>query len=191
MRFYFPPVTIPPRISKTNWFNWKWQLKNSLKTLTDYKKYFSLTKAEEKSFQLTRFAVQTTPYYAKLASLSPSLRQVVVPSAKENQKGIQSMLDPLGENNHSPYAHVIHRYPDRVVFLITDLCPIYCRYCTRKHFTASRKKIISKIEYQKALLYIKKKRWYSGGDFIRRGSSYFIRYDARKNIKRCALHKAY
>ena len=152
----FLSVKIPNNISKQDWLNWKWQMRHCLKTKIDYKKYFHLTTEEEQSFNHSNFAVQTTPYYAQVACSSPihPLRKVIIPCIKEQQIGRQAMLDPLGEKDHSPVQHIIHRYPDRVVFLVTDLCPIYCRYCTRKRFTAVNKKMISADEYQKALAYI-------------------------------------
>ncbi len=152
----FSPVKIPDSVSKEEWFNWKWQLRNSLKTKEDYKKYFLLSETEEKSFINTPFAIQSTPYYAQMAYSHNTLKKIILPDMKENRKGLQALKDPLGEENHSPSKHLIHRYPDRVVFLITDLCPIYCRYCTRKRFTAKDKSIIHKKEYEKALEYIRK-----------------------------------
>ena len=156
MALQFYPVKIPDSFSKEDWFNWKWQLRSSLKTREDYEKYFSLTEDEKEGFISNNFAVQSTPYYAQLVKSSSSLRKVVIPNIQESKKGRQALKDPLGEEKHSPVKHLIHRYPDRVVFLVTDLCPIYCRYCTRKRFTATEKSIIQKKGYIEALEYIKK-----------------------------------
>ena len=171
MKFHFPSVPKPDSVTKLDWLNWKWQLKSAIKTEQAYKKYFNLTKEEEKAFQTVKFAVQTTPYYAHLISCSKNLalRKVIIPSIRENNIGQQALFDPLGEQEHSPIKHIVHRYPDRVLFLVSDICPIYCRYCTRKRFTASEKKIISKEEYQKSLRYIQKEKGIrevilSGGD---------------------------
>ena len=171
MAFCFPCVSPPKAVSKKDWQNWKWQLRSSLKTKKDYEKYFSLTKEEKESLENSPFSVQTTAYYAKLMGPDPGhpLRKVVVPLGKERVVGVQALKDPLGEQRHSPEKHLIHRYPDRVVFLLTDICPIYCRYCTRKRFTGLEKKIINPHEYQKALAYIKKNKGIkevilSGGD---------------------------
>lgn len=175
MVFDFSQVDIPkdifPGISGNEWDNWKWQLRNSIKTKGDYEKYFSLSSEEKLGFEKTGFAVQSTPYYANLvrSSVGQDLRKVILPLVLENQTGVQSLKDPLGEEDHSPEKHIIHRYPDRVIFLITDICPIYCRYCTRKRFTAQREKLISKEEHQRALSYIQKNKGIkevilSGGD---------------------------
>ncbi|MDE0119584.1 MAG: KamA family radical SAM protein [Bdellovibrionales bacterium] len=157
MAFYFPSVKIPDNVAKQDWFNWKWQLRHSLKTKEDYEKYFTLSTEEKKGFYTKKnsFAIQTTPYYAQVAKAKTSLRKIITPDLREGHIGKQALKDPLGEENHSPLKHVIHRYPDRVVFLVTDLCPIYCRYCTRKRFTATNKHIIQTQEYKKALEYIK------------------------------------
>ena len=175
MAFHFSSVNLPkdifPGLSQKDWENWKWQIRNSLKTQADYEKYFSLSSDEKSGFKQKLFAVQTTPYYASLAGSSAGrvLTKIIHPLSLENQKGFQALKDPLGEERHSPEKHLIHRYPDRVVFLITDICPIYCRYCTRKRFTGQTKKIISQEEYEKALKYIQKNKGIkevilSGGD---------------------------
>ena len=79
-----------------------------------------------------------------------------MPASLENLSGQQEMLDPLGEMAHSPVSRVIHRYPDRALFLVTDYCSVYCRYCTRKHFTGLNHSFASPIEYDLALSYFKK-----------------------------------
>ena len=159
MALYFPPVKIPDNVAKQDWLNWKWQLRHSLKTKEDYEKYLTLSKEEKSGFQINKnyFTTQSTPYYAQIACSRTNhpLRKIIIPDTRENQTGRQALKDPLGEENHSPLRHLIHRYPDRVVFLVTDLCPIYCRYCTRKRFTAKDKSIIQTQEYKKALEYIK------------------------------------
>ena len=154
MALQFSSVKIPDDISKKDWFNWKWQLRHSLNTKKDYEKYFSLSEGEKAGFANNSFAVQSTPYYAQVVRSSASLKRVIIPDIQESKKGSQALKDPLGEEKHSPVKHLIHRYPDRVVFLVTDLCPIYCRYCTRKRFTATEKNIIQKSEYKKSLHYI-------------------------------------
>ena len=156
MALKFFPVKIPDNVSQEDWFNWKWQMRHCLKTREDYEKYFLLSEDEKKGFTNNHFSFQSTPYYAQVAKHSSSLKKVIIPDIQESQKGRQALKDPLGEQQHSPSKHLIHRYPDRVVFLVTDLCPIYCRYCTRKRFTATEKSIIKKDEYMESLEYIKK-----------------------------------
>jgi lysine 2,3-aminomutase len=83
------------------------------------------------------------------------IRRILMPSALELTPGLQSMLDPLGETKNNPVSRIIHRYSDRVLFLVTDICSVYCRYCTRKHFTGQDQAFIKANEYERALEYIK------------------------------------
>ncbi len=156
MVFHFPSITKPKEINDSDWSNWKWQLKSCLNTKADYEKFFYLNTSQKSGFNKLNFSVKTTPYYAQLASMSKTdaIKKIIVPDVKEQEEGVQSMKDPLGEVAHSPVSHIVHRYPDRVLFLVVDFCPIYCRYCTRKRFTAQRQKVISSKEYKKALAYI-------------------------------------
>ena len=150
MPFSFPSIVCPDSVDKRDWNNWKWQLK-----------YLSLGQINlDQSNKNTEsfFMSGTTPYYLRLLSCfqENNLKEIVQPSEKENLPGLQSMKDPLGEEYHSPVNHIIHRYPDRVIFLVTDTCGVYCRFCTRKRYTGQKKAFISKKEYKKALEYIKK-----------------------------------
>jgi lysine 2,3-aminomutase len=107
----------------------------------------------------TPFSFRVTPYYLSLINASDEqdpLRRIAIPQYKEfhdHQEGL--FLDPLGEKNNNPTKRIIHRYSDRVLFLITDFCSVYCRYCTRKHFTGQEQALPNKDDYTKALEYIK------------------------------------
>lgn len=153
-----------------------WQFRKSLKSRTDFENYFKLSAEEQEGFAVSEniFRVQTTPYYASLASIENThdpIRQMIMPLKDEALTGQQQMLDPLGERkseNH-PAARIIHRYSDRLLFLLTDLCTTYCRYCTRKHFTAGDSATVNTKEYQEALSYIEshpgvREVIFSGGD---------------------------
>jgi lysine 2,3-aminomutase len=104
------------------------------------------------------FQIRSTPYYASLASKddpTDPIRLILMPNAQELVAGAQQMLDPLGERRNNPAPRIIHRYPDRLLFLVTDTCSVYCRYCTRKHFTAKDQAFVKSAEYDRALSYIK------------------------------------
>ena len=146
-------------VSAEDWGSWGWQLRHSLKTRQDFSKSFSLFPAEEKAFAegAELFNIRTTPYYASLVGhdeLDP-LRRILMPTSNELLPGAQAFFDPLAEKKNSPVQRIIHRYPDRVLFLVTDICSVYCRYCTRKHFTGQDQAFIKKDEYSEALDYIK------------------------------------
>ncbi|MEC9281882.1 MAG: KamA family radical SAM protein [Bdellovibrionota bacterium] len=141
-----------------DWHDPKWQLRFSLKNKEDFAHYFKLSEQEERAFaEGSQFNVQTTPYYASLAKDHPEdpIRKIFMPNALELEDQFQRMLDPLDENNNRPSQRIIHRYPDRCLFLVTDYCNVYCRYCTRKHFTGKEQVFPKKDEYQAGLDYIK------------------------------------
>ena len=143
MKLVFKALGRPETVPAAYWNDWKWQLKNTKKAF----KY-------EKDNAL--FSTGSSPYYLRLIELYPLLSPIIQPTAKEQAPALQEMKDPLGEEKHSPYPRLIHRYPDRVLFLLTDQCAVYCRYCTRKRFTGKKQALISKTEQEQAFSYIKK-----------------------------------
>ncbi len=156
MRFTFNSVT-DPKIETSDWFSWTWQLKNSLSSLSHFENKLSLSEDERRFFaKKSPFQVRVTPYYMQLAT-TPAIRKILLPSFKEHQSYTQEMSDPLGENKNNPVARIVHRYPDRALFLITDMCSVYCRFCTRKYFTGQEQSFIKASEYEAALNYIKSK----------------------------------
>lgn len=166
MKLTFAKAQKPNHVSDQDWQSWTWQLQQSLKSKSDFEKQWSLSESEQKAFEQGSqvFNIRTTPYYASLATanvdhpgwgaeLDP-IRRILMPTADELFAGKQSMLDPLGERKNNPVERIIHRYPDRVLFLVTDICSVYCRYCTRKHFTGQDQAFIPKDQYQRAIEYI-------------------------------------
>ena len=164
----FKKISAPSHISEDQWTRWAWQMQNSLKTKEDFKSFFSIDEKVFSSVQ-EKFSIQTTPYYAAVIKDHSDLRKIVLPDEKElDSKGFHQK-DPLGEKSHTPTPRIVHRYPDRVLFLVTDFCGIYCRYCTRKHFTAKGHHTVPKKEYLDAIQYIQKNKGIrevilSGGD---------------------------
>jgi lysine 2,3-aminomutase len=158
VKLQFPPSPRPSNVNEADWNNWTWQLRNSLKTQSDFSAHFELSQDERAAFEAGKelFNIRTTPYYASLAGgPGESIRQILMPHRFELSEGLQQMLDPLGEKKNNPVSRVIHRYSDRVLFLITDICSVYCRFCTRKHFTGQDQAFIKNEEYEAALNYIK------------------------------------
>ena len=163
MKISFSHSKKPDNISQADWSDWVWQLRFSLKNTDDYSRYFDLSEAEIKAFAKGSeiFNIRSTPYYASLASKTNQfdpIRRILAPHEKELFDSKQAQLDPLGEtkNSNQKTSRIIHRYSDRVLFLVTDICSVYCRYCTRKHFTGSDQAFIKQNEYEEALSYIKK-----------------------------------
>ena len=121
------------------WNDWHWQVKNRVETLEDLKKYMSLTEEEEEGVRRTlgRLRMAITPYYLSLIDLNDPydpIRRQAVPTAHELESAPYEAADPLHEDTDSPVKGLTHRYPDRVLFLVTDQCSMYCRHCTRRRF---------------------------------------------------------
>lgn len=174
MKIEFKSATRPHHIAMSEWQDWRWQLSHRLSTAQEFTQAFDLSENELAAFdgRDTLFKVQSTPYYASLASRvteQDPIRRMILPRVEEMGAGAQQMSDPLGERKHSPLQRVVHRYPDRVLFLVTDTCSVYCRYCLRKYFTGNDQAFLSSAEYKSALGYIRENKGIrevilSGGD---------------------------
>ncbi len=148
-----------PNVTDEEWGDWKWQVKNRIETLEELKKLVPLTEAEEtgirESLKTLRMAI--TPYYLSLINLeNPEcpIRKQAIPTIAELHHTEADLLDPLHEDEDSPAAGLTHRYPDRVLFLITDMCAMYCRHCTRRRFAGHNDKESSLEGIDKAIEYI-------------------------------------
>jgi len=121
------------------WNDWKWQVENRIETLEDLKKYITLTEEEEEGIKATlgRLRMAITPYYLSLIDLNDPydpIRKQAIPTEHELEFAPYEDADPLHEDIDSPCPGLTHRYPDRVLLLITDQCSMYCRHCTRRRF---------------------------------------------------------
>ncbi len=166
----------PQDISIENWESWSWQNKNALKTVEQLSAALPLTASEllALSHSPALFKTRLTPYSLSLINLEEvhdPVRRMLIPQANELSSGAQSLFDPLGERKpqNRVTSRLIHRYTDRVLFLATDFCSVYCRYCTRKNFTAQDQNTISPKDIAEALEYIRehteiREVIFSGGD---------------------------
>lgn len=133
-----------PAISDSEWNDWHWQLRNSYFSFQQLSEFLDLSDNEVKpSPDKMQLPVRITPYYASL--LDPddpgqALRRTMVPVYDEYLISDVESSDPLREEDFSPVPHLVHRYPDRVLFLITGFCAAYCRYCTRSHMVSQKEK---------------------------------------------------
>ncbi len=148
-----------PEVADEQWNDWKWQVKNRVETLEQLKKYVKLTEEEEEGVKLslTTLRMAITPYYISL--IDPNnphcpVRKQSIPTAAEVHKAAADMLDPLHEDEDSPAPGLTHRYPDRVLFLITDMCSMYCRHCTRRRFAGQNDCETTSSRIDKAIEYI-------------------------------------
>ncbi|MCK9274934.1 MAG: KamA family radical SAM protein [Syntrophales bacterium] len=129
-RHYYKGVT------DAEWNDWHWQIRHRIASAPDLERIIEISadESEALSHQTGRFPFQITPYYASLLDpVDPHhpLRRTVVPVTAEEFHSAGEEDDPLGEEAESPVPGIVHRYPDRVLFLVSDLCSTYCRYCTR------------------------------------------------------------
>jgi len=130
-------------VSEAEWNNWHWQLRHRITSLNELERFLSLSEEErEAGFHRDAiFPVAITPYYLSLLEKDnpgQALRRSVIPVKKEYLHAPEESEDPLGEENDSPLHGLVHRYPDRVLFLVTDYCSTYCRYCTRSRMVGKR-----------------------------------------------------
>jgi len=118
------------------WHDYKWQLRNRINSLSDLEEHINLTHEERTGIILSgnRLAMSITPHFMNLVDKNDPdcpIRRQIIPRMEESLDDPQEMNDPCGEDSHMPVPGLVHRYPDRVLFLVTDRCASYCRYCTR------------------------------------------------------------
>jgi lysine 2,3-aminomutase len=144
-------------IPDEKWMDWRWQMSNRLNKLEELEQIIELTASERKALETSGlFRVDITPYFASLIDpIDPNgpIRKQVIPTHHEMVPFKSMMEDSLAEDKHSPVPGLVHRYPDRVLMLVTTQCASYCRYCTRSRIvgdptqTFSRKEFNAQIEY--------------------------------------------
>ena len=142
------------------WNDWKWQAKNRITNLAELKKYITLTDEEEKGIEkcLSAFRMAVTPYYLSLIDLNDPedpIRKQAIPSVDELYFAPEESADSLHEDTDSPVKGLTHRYPDRVLFLITDRCAAYCRHCTRRRMVGQTDNAMPKTQLDACIEYIR------------------------------------
>lgn len=154
---------ISPSTMISHWKDWKWQLRHSIRDMQTFEKLTNIKfgESERKSIEETiaKFPLSITPYYLSLIDVNdykndPIFRQSF-PSPLESIIDKYDMKDPLSEDKDSPVPGLTHRYPDRVLFHISNLCAMYCRHCTRKRKVGDKDSIPSKEEILIGIEYIK------------------------------------
>ncbi len=148
-------------VTDEQWNDWHWQVDNRLNTVEQIKQVVNLTAEEEADIAkvMDGFRVGITPYYASLMDPDdPScpVRMQAVPIIEETHRSAADMLDPLHEDEDSPAPGLTHRYPDRVLFLITDQCSMYCRHCTRRRLAGETDGARSREDIDACIEYIRK-----------------------------------
>jgi len=146
-------------ISDEEWNDWKWQVKNRITTLEELKKYIELTKEEDDPRILQEYRMAVTPYYLSLIDPNDPydpIRKQAIPTNLELERYVGDLEDPLSEDVDSPVEGLTHRYPDRVLFLITENCSMYCRHCTRRRFAGHHDMAPPQTQIDECIEYIKR-----------------------------------
>jgi len=140
---HYSEIELWKDITDDQWNDWHWQVKNRIDTVEDLKKVINLTPEEEEGVNaaLKKLRMGITPYYALLMDKDDPncpVRKQAVPTLYETYISDADLDDPLHEDTDSPVPGLTHRYPDRVLLLITDMCSMYCRHCTRRRFAGQK-----------------------------------------------------
>jgi lysine 2,3-aminomutase len=142
------------------WMDWRWQMSHRLNSVDELAQVINLTESERKALSVTGlFRVDITPYFASLIDPDDPgcpVRRQVIPTAREMVSFESMMEDSLAEDKHSPVPGLVHRYPDRVLMLVTTQCASYCRYCTRSRIVGDPTQTFSRTEFDAQIEYIEK-----------------------------------
>lgn len=142
------------------WNDWRWQLSNRVNDLEILETFLNLTDEEIEGITAEgKFRLDITPYFASLIDPDDPLcpvRQQVIPKGRELKAFDSMMADSLAEDRHSPVPGLVHRYPDRVLMLVTTQCASYCRYCTRSRIVGDSGATFSKAEFEMQLEYLRR-----------------------------------
>lgn len=161
-------------VSLIDWEDWHWQLRNRIATIDQLENLIKLSPEEQADVLLAekRLALGITPYFFNLIDkhdLSCPIRRQVIPRIEETQSMPWERDDPCGEESSTPVPGIVHRYPDRVLFLVTDRCASYCRYCTRSRMVSNATGYDFHPEFERQVAYIREHKevrdvLLSGGD---------------------------
>ncbi len=152
--------TFFPKATNEEWNDWRWQLRNRIRDLKGLTRIIRLSDEEREAIVRHKgpLPVSITPYYASLIdpyNPQQAIRRTVVPVTAEYERTNGEADDPLGEESHSPVPGLVHRYPDRVLFLVTGFCSTYCRYCTRSRMVGQGDgRNFTMAHWEKAISYI-------------------------------------
>lgn len=156
----YKAIPLWAKVSQKEWNDWRWQVRNRVSSLEQLNQIIPLTDEEKEGIRkcLKRYRMAITPYYVSLMDRDDPqcpIRLQAIPRFEETIKHHGESRDPLREEHDSPVKNLVHRYPDRVLMLITDRCAMYCRHCTRRRFAgktdfpASEENIAAGINYIK------------------------------------------
>jgi len=146
-------------VSDAEWMSHSWQLRNRITSLAQLEEHLVLSEEERSGVLLsgTKLAMSITPHFFNLVDRKDPdcpVRRQVIPRVEESWTSPHEMSDPCGEDSHMPVPGLVHRYPDRVLFLVTDRCASYCRYCTRSRVVSGAGEQELETDYEAAFRYL-------------------------------------
>ncbi|HHV96573.1 MAG TPA: lysine 2,3-aminomutase [Clostridiaceae bacterium] len=157
----YKTISLWKDVTSGQWEDWRWQLKNRITTTQQLSEVIHLSEEEKHDidFCLKRFRMAITPYYSTLIDddddKNSPIKMQAVPSIKELDVRSEELADPLAEDSQSPVKNIVHRYPDRVLFIVTYKCSMYCRHCTRRRIVGEEDFSIDEETLENAISYIK------------------------------------
>ncbi|MFN2302577.1 MAG: lysine 2,3-aminomutase [Anaerolineales bacterium] len=147
-------------IPDEKWRDWRWQLSHRLNSSEDFEQIVRLTESERLALnQRNLFRVDITPYFASLMdpdNPNDPIRKQILPTSGEILPFTGEMEDSLAEDAHSPVPGLVHRYPDRVLMLVTTQCASYCRYCTRSRIVGDPSQTFTSKDFEAQLDYLRR-----------------------------------
>ncbi len=160
-RSHAPGYWKDANVSPAEWNSAQWQLKNRVTSLAGLEKHLTLVPEERSGVLLSgnKLAMAITPHFFNLIHPTDPdcpIRRQMIPRIEETLDDPSEMADPCGEDSHMPVPGLVHRYPDRVLFLVTDRCASYCRYCTRSRVVSGAGEQELHIEFDAAFRYLEK-----------------------------------
>jgi lysine 2,3-aminomutase len=161
MARHYREIPLFKDVTDEQWNDWHWQVRHRVTTVEDLDQLLHLTDEQRVDLErcMGRFRVAVTPYYASLMDPDdPScpVRQQGVPTPAELTVGAADMQDSLSEAVDSPTTLITHRYPDRVLFITTEMCSMYCRHCTRRRIVGEHEGAVSDKDFENAFTYIRR-----------------------------------
>jgi len=149
-----------PDATSEQWHDWRWQLRNGVRSLAQLERFVPLTESERQGCIETSgvFRMGISPYYLSL--IDPEhpfcpVRMQAIPSRAEATVRPGELADPLGEDKTRPVEAIVHKYPDRVLFLALDTCSVYCRHCTRRRITKGGEAELTKDAIREGIDYVR------------------------------------
>ncbi len=147
-------------VPDAQWNDWRWQLSHRVNDLAEIEQVLNLTDDERAGLSAPdKFRVDITPYFISLIDPddpTDPIRRQVIPTGREQQAFTAMMADSLAEDRHSPVPGLVHRYPDRVLMLVTTQCASYCRYCTRSRIVGDPTQNFNRRDHEAQLDYLRR-----------------------------------